>query len=125
MKQLDMIVTNRNAFLIVTALMMLCLFAVSDGLVLAFPPDQGVVVQSTWFLPLSTSDTRNILSDFAGNAYFSETNDNQIGRLEPTSNMITEWEIASNASMNANPTKIAFDPTTGRIYFTESRTNKI
>jgi virginiamycin B lyase len=119
-----MIVTNSNAFLIVTGLMF-CLFAASNGLVLAFPPDQRVVVQSTWFLPLSTSDTRNILSDFAGNAYFSETNDDQIGRLEPTSNMITEWEIASNASMSANLTGVAFDPTTGSIYFTESGTNKI
>jgi virginiamycin B lyase len=91
----------------------------------AIPPDQGTVVKSTWVLPESTQNISDIESDFSGNAYFSESSSNKIVRLEPTTNMITEWEIPSSGNSSAQPTGIALDPSTGSIYFTESGTNKI
>jgi streptogramin lyase len=91
----------------------------------AFPADQKTVVQSTWALPVFTQDIQNMVSDFAGNAYFSETSSNKIGRLEPSTNTVTEWGISSSGNSSARPTGIAFDPSTGTIYFTESGTNKI
>jgi virginiamycin B lyase len=115
-------------------ILVLCLVAVMNGPLtkyalfapaFAIPPDQRTVVQSTWALPGFTQDVRNMISDFAGNAYFSETGSNKMGRLEPTTNMITEWQISSSGNSSARPTGIAFDPSTGSIYFAESGTNKI
>jgi len=40
-------------------------------------------------------------------------------------NIVTERGISSNSSSNAAPTGIAFDSTTGSIYFTESGTDII
>ena len=54
-----------------------------------------------------------------------QTTQNKIARLEPTMNIVTEWEISSNSSSNAAPTGIAFDSTTGSVYFTETGTDKI
>jgi streptogramin lyase len=114
--------------------LIICVFVSSDGshgrydsvpTVLAFPPDQQEVVQSIWSLPSSSSSTGNIVSDFAGNAYFPQTSQNKLARLEPATNMVTEWTITSNSSSDAAPTGIAFDPTTGSVYFTESGTGKI
>jgi streptogramin lyase len=91
----------------------------------AFPPDQQAVVQSSWSLPASTDRIGGIVSDFAGNAYFPQTIQDKLGRLEPATNMVTEWEISGNDTTKAAPTGIAFDPTSGSIYFTEAGTDKI
>lgn len=71
-----------------------------------------LVVLGTWFLT-------------AGNAFIPQTTQNILVRLEPATNIVTEWEISSNSSSNAAPTGIAFDPTTGSVYFTESGTDII
>jgi streptogramin lyase len=88
----------------------------------AIPADQMRVVLSTWALPTYSKDISNVISDFAGNAYFSESTINKIGRLEPPRNMITEWRLPTNSSI---PTGVAFDPTSGSIYFSETGSNKI
>ena len=91
-------------------------------LVFGIPSDQPLVVLSRWSLPTYPKDISKIVSDFAGNAYFSESGVNKIGRLEPTTNMITEWPLLTNSS---KPTDVAFDPASGSIYFAESGVNKI
>jgi streptogramin lyase len=89
---------------------------------LAIPADQAAAVLSTWAIPTYSKDISNLVSDFAGNAYFSESSTNKIGRLEPATNMITEWTLPNNSS---KPAGVAFDPSSGSIYFAESSTNKI
>jgi DNA-binding beta-propeller fold protein YncE len=40
--------------------------------------------------------------------------------------MITEWDISgSGGNLSGEPKAVAFDPTTGSVYFTESGTNTI
>jgi streptogramin lyase len=90
--------------------------------VFAIPADQTAAVLSTWAIPSYSKDIANVASDFGGNAYFSETSTNKIGRLEPATNMITEWTLPTNSS---KPAGIAFDPSSGSVYFAESSTNKI
>ena len=91
-------------------------------LVLGIPADQALVVLSRWSLPTYPKNMSNVISDFGGNAYFSESDVNKIGRLEPTTNMITEWTLHTNSS---KPTSVAYDPASGMIYFAESGVNKI
>jgi streptogramin lyase len=90
--------------------------------VFAIPADQTAAVLSTWAIPSYSKDIANVASDFGGNAYFSETSTNKIGRLEPATNMITEWTLPTNSS---KPAGIAFDPSSGSVYFAESSANKI
>ena len=98
--------------------------------VFAIPPDQQAVVQSTWIISGFVPEIGDMASDFAGNTYFSKKISNKIARLDPTTNMITEWDISGNSSTGstgiaARPTGIAFDPVDGSVYFTASGTNKI
>ena len=53
---------------------------------------------------------------------FTESGTNKIGRLEPATNIITEWETSGNDTTKAAPTGIAFDTTIGSIYFIERDT---
>jgi streptogramin lyase len=116
------------------SILIICVLISTDGFVVpydsipsvyAFPTDQQAVVQSVWSLSSSTNSVGNVISDYAGNAFFPQTTQNKLVRLEPATNIVTEWEISSNGSSNAAPTGIAFDPTTGSIYFTESGTDII
>ena len=93
--------------------------------VFAFPPDQQAVVQSTWNISGFVPEIGDMASDFAGNTYFSKQISNKIARLEPTTNMITEWDISGDGNATARPTGIAFDPVSGSVYFTASGTDKI
>ena len=88
----------------------------------AIPTDQVTAVISTWALPSYSKGISNIVSDFAGDMFFSDSGANKIGRVEPTTNMITEWTLSSNSS---KPVGIAFDSTSGNIYFADSGANKI
>jgi virginiamycin B lyase len=90
-----------------------------------------------WSIPTNASGVNGIALDpSTGNIYFSEGNTNKIGRLVPISNQITEWKTAnkSNAAVAPPPIansssqsvrSVAFDPSTGNIYFSEGNTNKI
>jgi DNA-binding beta-propeller fold protein YncE len=88
----------------------------------AIPTDQVDAILSTWGLPTYSKGISNMISDFGGNMFFSDTGANKIGRLEPTTNMITEWTLPSNSS---KPAGIAFDSASGNIYFADSGANKI
>ena len=116
------------------SILIICVLISRDGFVVpyysipsvsAFPTDQQAVVQSVWSLSSSTGSVGNVISDYAENAFFPQTTQNKLVRLEPATNIVTEWEISSNSSSNAAPTGIAFDPTTGSVYFTESGTDII
>jgi streptogramin lyase len=101
----------------------------------AIPTDQNVVILSTWVITTKSANIASIVSDFAGNAYLIESNASKVGRFVPVTNTFTEWSITSHplASENifalpTNPGKltgIAFDPTSGNVYFGESNPNKI
>jgi streptogramin lyase len=93
--------------------------------VFAIPPDQQAVVQSTWIIPGFIPEIGDMASDFAGNTYYSKKISNKIARLDPTTNMITEWDISGDGNATARPTGIAFDAVDGSVYFTASGTNKI
>src|SRR5215510_1209835 len=88
----------------------------------AIPTDQVTAVLSTWALPTYHKGISDIISDFASNMFYSDSGANKIVRLEPTTNMITEWTLPDNSS---KPVGIAFDSTTGNIYFADSGSNKI
>src|SRR5919108_277019 len=90
--------------------------------VFAIPTDQTTVILSTWALPTNPKNISNIVSDFAGNAYFAESDTNKISRLEPATNLITQWTLPTNSSKAAG---LALDPVSGSVYFAESNTNKI
>ena len=90
--------------------------------IFAIPTDQATVILSTWALPTTPKNISNIISDFGGNAYFAESDTNKIGRLEPATNLITQWTLPTNS---IRPAGIEFDPASGSVYFAESNTNKI
>ena len=79
----------------------------------AIPTDQTTVVLSTWGIPTNSANITSILSDFAGNVYFGESNPNKIGRLVPATNTFTEWLIASH------PLAIAVNPG-GNCFFADN-----
>ena len=92
----------------------------------AIPPDQKVAVLTTWSLPTYSNGTTDIVSDFAGNLYFTEAGANKIGRLESVPNTITEWTLPiTNGGQSSGPTSIAFDPSTGSIFYAVTGANKI
>src|SRR6266513_2367751 len=91
---------------------------------LAIPADQAAAVLSTWAIPTYSKDISNLVSDFAGNAYFSESSTNKIGRLEPATNMITEWTLPNNSS-KPGLRFISFDSDSRNVYFVENNGNTI
>ncbi len=88
----------------------------------AIPPDQTTAILSTWNLPQPLKEISDSIVDFAGNFYFTETDQNRIGRFQPSTNLITEWNAPTNSS---RPLGLGIDPTTENVYFGESGTNKI
>ncbi|MBI2865446.1 MAG: hypothetical protein HYX94_12905 [Chloroflexi bacterium] len=50
--------------------------------------------------------------DYAGNIWYSSVNTNTIGRLNPSTNIVTEWPISGNHHFGLD-----IDPTTGDIWF--------
>ena len=70
-------------------ILLICVLKSTDGSlapcdsissVFAFPTDQQAVVQSIWSLSSSTNNVGNVISDFAGNAFFPQTTQNKIVR---------------------------------------------
>ena len=91
------------------------------------PVDQRTVVLSTWGIPNFSNDflenPPNMLSDFAGNAYYTQPSSKGIARLEPLRSLVNEWSTPIDNS-TVTPTGIAFDDI-GNIYFASNVTNKI
>ncbi|HET7644610.1 MAG TPA: hypothetical protein VFK40_13980 [Nitrososphaeraceae archaeon] len=88
--------------------------------VFAIPPDQDLIVLSSW--KINTTNIKDIALDFTGNIYFTEYASNKIGRLIPSTNTITEWNIPTE---NSGPTDLVSDGSSSSIYFIEDKTNKI
>ena len=92
----------------------------------AIPVDENSAILKSWVLPIPAYEHNRffaIASTFSGNnVYFTESSSNKIGKLDPATNTITEWNIPTNSSM---PVSIKFDSSTGNVYFTESSSNKI
>jgi streptogramin lyase len=81
-------------------------------------------------LPTADSDPTGITSGpsvtiastvIPGNLWFTETNANQIGEINPTTHQITEFPIPT---ANSDPTGITAGPD-GNLWFTESNSSKI
>ena len=92
----------------------------------AIPTDENSAILKSWVLPIPIYEHNkffDLSSSFSGNnVYFVESNANKIGKLEPATNTITEWNIPTNSSL---PVSIDVDSSTGNIYFAESNANKI
>lgn len=87
----------------------------------AIPVDDNSVTLTYWSVPLFQDQVSNIASDFGENIYFSYANMNKILRLDPESNIVTEWTLRSNSSVS----HISIDIRSGFIYFTYEGINKI
>ena len=88
----------------------------------AIPTDRTTIVMDNWAIKRLSNDVYGVTSDFAGNIYFAEHNSNKIGRLSPSTDTITEWQVPTNSS---GPIGVAFDSSSGNIYFAEHNSNKI
>jgi virginiamycin B lyase len=97
-------------------------------------------ITTEWTIPTNSSRPNGIAFDpSTGNVYFAEGNTNKIGRVITVSNQITEWDTSNKSSsetlLSSPPTivnsssqsvrSVAFDPSTGNVYFAEGNTNKI
>jgi streptogramin lyase len=105
-------------------LSLLFLFAIGSITTTAFaiPTDRTTVVMDNWAIKKLSNDIYGVASDFSGNIYFAEHNSNKIGRLSPSTNTITEWEVPTNSS---GPIGVVFDSSSANLYFAENNTNKI
>src|SRR6476661_516901 len=94
--------------------------------VIAIPTDENSAILKSWVLPIPTYEHNSffsIASSFSGsNVFFVESNSNKIGKLDPSTNTITEWGIPTNSSL---PVSITVDSSTGNVFFAESNSNKI
>ncbi|MHB0869907.1 MAG: Vgb family protein [Chloroflexota bacterium] len=73
-----------------------------------------------WGVPAANSQPSNLAADLSGNAWFTETAGNRIGRISQNG-VFQEFEVPTAASQ---PWGIAVDAN-GRIWFTEHAGNKI
>ena len=92
----------------------------------AIPSDQNSTMLKSWNLSAPIFEKDNsfaISSTFSGsNVFYVDVNANKIGRLVPSTNTITEWEIPTNSSL---PVAIDVDTSTRNVYFVEANANKI
>jgi streptogramin lyase len=88
----------------------------------AIPTDRTTFIMDSWNLKRFSNSIFDITSDFSGNIYFVERDDNKIAQLSPATNTVTEWTIPTNSS---GPIGIAIDPLSGNVYFAEHNANKI
>ena len=79
------------------------------------------VTLSEWAIPTTSSHPNAVSTDSSGNVYFTESSGNKVGRLVPSTNVITEWTVPTASS---NPFAVTTD-SSGNVYFTESSGNKI
>jgi len=82
-------------------------------------PTQNLHITSNPYNPSSRPFT--LALDMEDNIWFGELDGNKIGRLNPTTNEITEWEIPS---LLDSPTSIAVDKTEN-VFFVSDSGNKI
>jgi len=87
----------------------------------AIPSGQLAVTIDEWAVPTAFSDPFGITLDGSGNVYFTEQTGNKIGRLDPSTNVITEWTLPTASS---RPNFITLDGS-GNVYFAELTGNKI
>ena len=93
----------------------------SPATVYAIPVDENTVTLTYWSVPNSQNQVANIASDFGENIYFNYANMNKILRLDPESNVITEWTLHRNSSVS----DISIDLRSGFIYYAYEGINKI
>jgi len=80
----------------------------------AIPSVQSIVTSDEWTIPTSSPVPRGIAVDpTTGNVFFSEAGPDKIGRLDPSTNVITEWKIPEPANIHGG---ITVD-TAGNVYF--------
>ncbi len=111
--------------IVFSILFFICFFYIKPITVSAIPSDQNTVLLKSWALPIQSNQNNSfaITSSFSGSElYFIESNSNKIGRLMPSTNAITEWNIPTTNSL---PSSIKFDPSAGNAYFIESSSNRI
>jgi len=114
-----------RTLIICSVLVFVFLFYIKPIEVVAIPSHQSTVLIKSWALPMPSNQNSGfaVTSSFSGNEiYYVDSNSNTIGRLAPTTNLITEWNIPT---ANSLPTSIKFDATTGSVYFIESNSNTI
>jgi virginiamycin B lyase len=101
------------------------IFDIQYGIIKAFaiPSDQTTAIKSSWTIPNNPgNESIPIKTSFGGDVYFAENKVNKIGRLVPSTNTITEWDIPTGSS---GVSDIKFDESSGNIYFVENKANKI
>src|SRR2546427_254437 len=79
------------------------------------------VTSSEWTVLTAGSSPFGVEADSSGNVYFAEITGNIIGRLVPSTNVITEWTVPTASS---SPRDVAAD-SSGNVYFGELNGNKI
>jgi virginiamycin B lyase len=80
----------------------------------AIPSNQLSVTYTHWHTFTSNHD---VAVDSSNNVYFTERLEEKIGRLDPTTNTITEWPIITEGT---EPHCVTVD-SSDRVYFTERR----
>ena len=77
-----------------------------------------------WVIPTVDSQPRGVAVDSSDNVYFTELWGDKIGRLVPSTNVITEWVIPKGMQVAIYPMGVAVD-SSDNVYFTEHYENNI
>jgi len=80
--------------------------------------------QNNTFIPhnlASGSASVDLVVDSAGYVWFTEGWEDKIGRLDPTTGILTEWPLPSGGQ----PLNLVLDPGTGVVWFTEREDDRI
>jgi streptogramin lyase len=95
--------------------------------VFALSPDQLFVTIKEWALPTAGSAPTSLALDpSTNNVYFTELRAEKIGRLNPSTNVVTEWTLLTTPSGPLGPYNIAINPNSpDNVYFTEEGADKI
>ena len=105
----------------ILAALALVLLLSGGGMQLDLRANGGPATLTTWGIPTPDSLPLGVAIDPAnGQVYFAEFVGDKIGRLDPGSNLITEWPAGDG------PQYLALDISTGNvsIYFTEGLGNR-
>lgn len=106
----------------VLTVLALVLLLSGSGMQLELRANGGPATLTTWSIPTPDSLPLGVAIDQAnGQVYFAEFGGDKIGRLDPGSNLITEWAAGDG------PNYLALDISTGNvsIYFTEGLGNRV
>ncbi len=72
---------------------------------------------TTWIVPTASATPSGLVAD-SGVIYFGEAHANKLGRLDPVSNLVTEWDVGQG------PERLALGAA-GAVYFTERWADRI